>query len=50
MGNMRFLPYAELIRGNVTRVTNLLSSLGGLKETHLTAMLGYFFHLNKSFS
>lgn len=46
MDNVRLLP-ADLIRGNATRVTNLLSSLGGPKETHLTAMLGYLFHLNR---
>jgi hypothetical protein len=36
----------SLRRGDQSPVTNLLSSFGGLKETHLSAMLGYLMHLN----
>jgi hypothetical protein len=48
MRHVRLLNAPDLVRGSGTRVTNLLSSFGDLKETHLTSMLGYLFHLNKS--
>lgn len=34
-----------LFRGNTTKVTNFLSAIGGVKETHLTGILGYLFSL-----
>lgn len=37
-------------RGNRTPVSNLLSALGQLKETNLSAVLGYLFYLNPSLS
>lgn len=35
----------SLFRGKSTKITNFLSAIGGVKETHLTGILGYLFSL-----
>lgn len=35
----------NLFRGKSTKITNFLSAIGGVKETHLTGILGYLFSL-----
>ena len=37
---------SPLLRGNYTQVSNFLSSFGRIKETNLSAMIGYLIHLN----
>ena len=39
---------AKLFRGNSRLITNFLSSMGGIKETRLSGILGYLFKLEPS--